>query len=480
MNHSDFISKHKSLLIAPAGYGKTHAIVESLKYADGRQLILTHTHAGVASIKTKLQNAAMPSAKFHVETISGYAQKYVLYYYGSKELPPQEASALYFPTIIAKATVLFRYPILAKVLRASYSGIFVDEYQDCTTQQHHFIVALGEILPIRILGDPMQGIFDFGGDGSMVDLEDGVQMGDFHENRFLLNTPWRWKGQNDLLGEELKSIRGKLEAGETVDLRDYKAIEYRPVDEPAQLFKPGEKYYKDVSQLLGMRDLLLLHPTSHNINARKKVIKGFKVPIRMIEAIDDKDFYEFAKLFDQLSSRPVEGVIYTVCGQLLSRTIVDAWITEKGPKKRRNENQAMAEELARTYGRLGDGNPLAGSCEVLRQIGRLPDMRCYRREVLVSLCDALTDAAVSGHSVYEAMLAKRNVVRRVGRRVVGRAIGTTLLTKGLEFETVAILDAHQFSCRKNLYVALTRACKRLIVFSATSKLSPYNRGSSHA
>lgn len=474
MNHGDFISKNKSLLIAPAGYGKTHAIVESLRYAEGRQLILTHTHAGVASIKNKLQKAAMPSGKFHVETISGYAQKYVLYYYGSKDLPPQEASGFYFPAIVAKATVLFRFPILAKVLRASYSGIFVDEYQDCTSLQHQLVVSLSEILPTRILGDPLQGIFDFGGDGSMVDLEDGAQMGNFHDNKFFLDTPWRWKGQNDLLGDELKSIRVKLEAGETVDLQDYKAIEFRQVEASEHLYNPQKKYYREVGQLLGLRDLLLLHPASHNINARKKVIKGFKAPIRMIEAIDDKDFYEFAKLFDQLSLKPVEGVIYSVCMQLFGRTVVDEWITDKGAKKRRGEDRAKSEDLQKGYGRIGDGNSLVGCCALLRQIDRLPGVSCYRKELFFSLCDALTDAAVSGHSVYEAMLAKRNVVRRVGRRVVGRAIGTTLLTKGLEFDTVAILDAHQFSCRKNLYVALTRACKRLIVFSATPRLSPYN------
>jgi len=473
MNHDDFISRDKSLLIAPAGYGKTHTIVESLKYATGRQLILTHTHSGVASIKNKLQNAAMPPGKFHVETISGYAQKYVLYYCGSKDLPPRDASNLYFPVVVAKATALFRLPVLAKVLRASYSGIFVDEYQDCTSIQHQFIVSLSEILPTRILGDPLQGIFDFGGEGSMVNLEDGEQMGNFHNNRFLLDTPWRWKGQNELLGEDLKSIRAKLEAGEVVDLQDYKAIEFRPMETPEHLYNPTKKYYKEVGGLLGQRDLLLLHPASHNINARRKLISVFKAPIRMIEAIDDKAFYEFAKLFDQLDSRPIQGVIYTVCKQLFARTIVDAWISDKGAKKRRGEHEAMAEELKNGYGRLADGNPLAGCAALMRQIERLPGMSCHRREVLSSLCDSLMDAAVSGHSVYEAMLEKRNVIRRVGRKVVGRAIGTTLLTKGLEFDTVAILDAHQFSCRKNLYVALTRACKRLIVFSATAKLSPY-------
>ena len=51
---NEFVSKPKSLLIAPAGYGKTHTIAECLKYTAGSQLVLTHTHAGGASLTEKL------------------------------------------------------------------------------------------------------------------------------------------------------------------------------------------------------------------------------------------------------------------------------------------------------------------------------------------------------------------------------------------------------------------------------------------
>ena len=70
------------------------------------------------------------------------------------------------------------------------------------------------------------------------------------------------------------------------------------------------------------------------------------------------------------------------------------------------------------------------------------------------------------------MFEKRNHIRRVGRKLYGRCIGTTLLTKGLEFDTVIVLNAHEFTCPKNLYVALTRASKRLIVCTKNSILSP--------
>ena len=39
----------------------------------------------------------------------------------------------------------------------------------------------------------------------------------------------------------------------------------------------------------------------------------------------------------------------------------------------------------------------------------------------------------------------------------------TLLTKGLEFDTVVILNAHDFKCPKHLYVALTRAKEKKLI-----------------
>lgn len=68
------------------------------------------------------------------------------------------------------------------------------------------------------------------------------------------------------------------------------------------------------------------------------------------------------------------------------------------------------------------------------------------------------------------MKEMRNVVRRGGRKIRGRCIGTTLLTKGLEFDTVIILDAHRFEDSKNFYVAISRACKNLVILSKEQTL----------
>lgn len=64
------------------------------------------------------------------------------------------------------------------------------------------------------------------------------------------------------------------------------------------------------------------------------------------------------------------------------------------------------------------------------------------------------------------MAANRNITRRVGRKLYGKSIGTTLLTKGLECDTVVLLEEEPFDF-KNQYVALTRGSKQVFVFQIT-------------
>jgi len=209
MNLQKFISGNKTLLIAPAGYGKTHTLAECILHTpeNEKQLILTHTHAGIASIREKLKKLNVSTLKYHIETITGFSQRYVLAYYCGKDIPTQEDSQKYYPFIIKKAKELFQLGTIKRIIINSYKGLFVDEYQDCTIFQHEMLKVLSEILPIHILGDPMQGIFGF--KEPLVDFNKDLT--DF-EKMEELNTPWRWEkeGNNEQLGIDLKNIRYNL------------------------------------------------------------------------------------------------------------------------------------------------------------------------------------------------------------------------------------------------------------------------------
>lgn len=69
------------------------------------------------------------------------------------------------------------------------------------------------------------------------------------------------------------------------------------------------------------------------------------------------------------------------------------------------------------------------------------------------------------------MVEHKNNIRHAGRKIKGRCIGTTLLTKGLEFDNVIIVDAHLFTDKKNFYVAISRACKSLIILTEDINLT---------
>lgn len=470
LDYENFISKSKSLVIAPAGYGKTHTIAESILYAEGKQLILTHTHAGVASIKEKLIKNKVNKTLYNVETVSSFTQRYTNAFTTTEDIPNQEDSKSYYPFIIKEATRIVKIAVVADVIRNTYTGLFVDEYQDCTIEQHEFIVALANVLPTRILGDFLQGIFDF--TGQMVNLEDNDLLEGFVENKYTLTTPWRWKKTNEQLGESLKDIRARLIASEEIKLDVYKSIEF---------IKIGHKdirdfrsiYYRAIRSLYKEESLLIIHPDSANIHSRLKFVKTFQNQFRLIESIDDNSFYNIAKQLDDSTIETLPVIIRNICLQLFNKTGINVWFNDKGLKKKTKDDDKRAIEpikLLMDNLTKSDSINYQKVATLLNEVFTLPKLNCYRKEIFKNICTALIQAHKEKITVYDAMLNNRNAVRMLGRKVYGKCLGTTLLTKGLEFDTVLVLHADRFTCPKNFYVAITRASKRLIIISQKERI----------
>jgi DNA helicase-2/ATP-dependent DNA helicase PcrA len=151
-------------VIAPAGCGKTEAIVRAVKsYCAGKQLVLTHTHAGVGALRKRFKDNDVSSESYHLETISGWTLSWVRHYpqlsgfTGALPVPKNSE----WPSIYVAAANLLNNPFVQWVVKNSYAGIIVDEYQDCTLQMHNLILKLKAILACRVLGDPLQAIFGF-------------------------------------------------------------------------------------------------------------------------------------------------------------------------------------------------------------------------------------------------------------------------------------------------------------------------------
>jgi DNA helicase-2/ATP-dependent DNA helicase PcrA len=192
---------------SPAGCGKTEAIIRTVgTYCNGRQLILTHTHAGVDALRQRFRQHSISTVKYHVDTISGWAWGWVRKYpenagyTGSTEIAQ-------WKDVYAAMSVLLQKDFVKRGVTNSYAGIIVDEYQDCTVPMHQLIVQLKTLLPCRVLGDDLQGIFGF--NDPLVDW--AVATAEFANNLGALETPHRWiKAGNEALGRWLLNTRSKF------------------------------------------------------------------------------------------------------------------------------------------------------------------------------------------------------------------------------------------------------------------------------
>lgn len=470
MDYKEFVNKDKSMLIAPAGYGKTYTIAECLKYIEGKCLILTHTHAGISALKQKISTVGISSKKYQIETITGYAQKYVQSFYYGNDNPEQENTKEYYPFIIKKATELLQLAPISKVVSLTYSGVIIDEYQDCNLSQHEFMMTLAKIIPTTILGDYLQGIFDFTGEG-LVDLNSKEVMLDFFNHKYELSEPKRWEKTNVKLGEDLKEIRRLIEAKEEIELSNYKSIESHTFDEK-DLYTSGKPYNKLLWDLKGETNLLVIHPNSTSPIPRKKIVATFGNTLTLVEAIDDKDFYNISYSIDKLTVANFENEIRDILHEIFNSEL-STWFNKKGLiNKKDPKDKLITNSLKEVIDKYKVKPSLKFVSDFIQIIKGIPNVKTYRKELLYSILKALDNAHYNSTSVNEGMRSFRNQIRRNGRKIHGRCIGTTLLTKGLEFDTVIILDAHKFEAPKHLYVALTRASKRLIVVSSKSKLSP--------
>ncbi|WP_325089203.1 DEAD/DEAH box helicase family protein [Burkholderia contaminans] len=125
----------KGYVIAPAGYGKTHLIALAVRAASQRQLVLTHTFAGVASIKTKMNALGVPAAKYQVDTIASWCLRLCLAYPKTSGWKIENPSSKQWDKLYTCCSQLLEKQFIRHVVASTYAGLYVDEYQDCSELQ---------------------------------------------------------------------------------------------------------------------------------------------------------------------------------------------------------------------------------------------------------------------------------------------------------------------------------------------------------
>ena len=182
-----------------------------------------------------------------------------------------------------------------------------------------------------------------------------------------------------------------------------------------------------------------------------------------VEAVDLRDLVTFAQRLDMSSPealRHVAEFAESVMTNVGAANLIKRVATIEGGRARRTpsvaERAALAFQSERTTSRVAD---------LLVEINKEGGVRAHRPDVLRGCLRALgTCSANDDMSFAEAAVQVREQSRMLGRELPKRSVGSTLLLKGLEADVVVVLDADGLDSR-NLYVALTRGAKRIVVCS---------------
>ena len=452
-------------VIAPAGHGKTEMIAEIVKYAVGKQLLLTHTNAGVDAIEKRLQRHNVSKDKYTVTTIAAFCIKWCMSYDNTgcfdKSLSPlngKKESTAYYAQLYSGAKRIFDTAWAGTVLKATYTGIVVDEYQDCIQEQHEIVLAMNKHLPVRVLGDPMQGIFAFA--GPLVDWN--------HLEFPVVNvatSPWRWSKSNPELGEYLMTVR---EALSPILVNQSCKVQISPQNRHVRIIDPssftGYSHLKELSRFSSVVYLTQWPKQQLDFCARMPGIFQYD------EKQDCDELFSFAEKFDaKIGSELALAAIgfAAVCSTGVT-TELKSYITNLKSNSfdfsRIKKHPDFRDILTKSAPNLTKETV----SKMLEWFSANKEIKQYRSELLAEMIRSIKYATDHGMTVFEAA----NHIRKdasLQKRYTGFKFlsSRTLLSKGLEFDCV-IIDMRTPLSAKDFYVAMTRAMKKIYIISDTN------------
>jgi DNA helicase-2/ATP-dependent DNA helicase PcrA len=468
--------QRRGYVVAPAGFGKTHLIADATALSAGRQLILTHTYAGVNALRRKMQLRGVSDKLYRIDTIASWALRLSLSYSttsGWTEERPADGAR--WNALYDACSALLDRDFIRRIVRASYVGLYVDEYQDCSVAQHNIVLKIARDLPCRVLGDPLQGIFDFEGQHP-VDWVRDVE-GNF-ERLGTLEIPHRWgRAGAPELGDWLRGVRALLEQGHPVDLAAARPRSVRVVEaasDPRLLFQqqgntcryfPGHEEHTVVAIHKGDgRSKARCHALSRVLGGRYS----------SIEEVEGKDVFAFLRKIERAptNARRLKAVIEFAakCMTGVENNLPAATIRGEHTEIRANTRNPLVAALANAYLAAPGSGAMAA---LLKGMTQTAGVRVIRADLFNRVMAILRKQAMHPQENLQQVGDRyqrefRFVGRPVGHR---RIIGTTLLVKGLEYDHAIVLDATSLS-RKDLYVALTRGARTLTIITTGMLLNP--------
>lgn len=446
----DIFALGNAAVVAPAGHGKTE-VIANVAALGRRALVLTHTHAGVHAIRSRVKRLGIPQHAVAVDTIAGWCMRYTHAFPGiARPCDGMPRTSAEWEQLYRGAVLALSVSAVRDVIASSYDRILIDEYQDCNSGQHQLAIALSGIVPTIIFGDPMQGIFEFA--GATLSWEREIH------NHFpfaaTLETPHRWAGKNPELGAWIAQTRQKLIAGEPIDLEDG-PITYRRSDDA---FDMGI-FFDGIDAREGTQAAIHCNKT-----ICYRLAQATRGGFQAIEEMAAGRLQNFAAAWD---ASPNQDQHLAAINSLMQDCFHVKQLAEnEAPNP---DDVAMAEEMTLIAAELG-GEAGASAARRLFAMAKVrPSWRLFRREIWRDGEKAIAELeARRVENMMEAAASIRQRVTNSGRQMPLRTVSTPLLLKGLEFDHVVIPNAAHFlgersANAKLFYVAISRATCTLTI-----------------
>lgn len=466
----DLLAIDRGTVTAPAGCGKTHLIAQALaRHSEPKPvLVLTHTNAGVAALRARLDKAGVAAGRYRLSTIDGWCMRLLTLFPKRGGHDPAILSVgnpkAHYPAIRQAAGKLLQAGHVNDVLAASYDRLIVDEYQDCSQVQHAIVYYAAQSLRTCVLGDPMQAIFGFQGN-ALADWDQHVcvQFPIAAE----LTEPWRWiNAGEEAFGRYLLDVRHALIGGQGVDLatapRNISWIHLDGTEDHQRRLRAGAVAAADGEKVLIIAD-------SRSPNGQRQFASQIHGAVT-VENVDMRDLVAFGEDFDLSSPELLQHVVTfatTVMTNTGGANLLNRVATLRAGRERRPASPVETSAM-----KLVESPSYATAADLLVEIGKEHGVRTHRPAILRGALRMLKNCGDNADMPpADAAVQERERSRLIGRPLAKRTVGSTLLLKGLEADAAVILDPSDMD-RRHLYVAMTRGAKRLIICSRTARLTP--------
>lgn len=458
------LNKWNAAITAPAGHGKTEMIVDLVQNCSGKQLVLTHTNAGVDALKKRFRKRGINNQKYTIITIAAFCVHWCESYPRTSgidlSIDPIENSKYYYPMIYNAILELLNKSWVQKILMETYTGVIIDEYQDCTRTQHKITLKLNEFLPVRIFGDPLQSIFEWAGpvvDWKNLNFEDVA----------VRTKPWRWINTNPQLGEFLGTMRDLIKPsleGKDVTINLWSKVNdhYFRYISPNQ-FEP----YKMIKELAEYNSVLYLTKwPNQQMEFCRNVLPGI---FQYDEKQECETLYRWAKILehDEGTKRTLDVLAFMAECSTAVKSELSAYIRHLEAGDTNFSRIRKYSDLGILLKEVSDGSyDSIGDILTWLQRHKNNPFKIYRIELLNEMQRTIRYSAEHEVGYYEGALAIRSNPRLQKRYADFKYLASrTLLSKGLEFDCVIIDMRKDILSARNFYVAMTRAKKMIYVIA---------------